>query len=261
MQSPPVFVCRTQLMNRLVVLSGGQDSTTCLYMARARCEEEGGAVCAVTFNYGQRHERELDAARTIARMAGAQQTIINLPHNTLVGTSPLVNRDVEVEHYSGVEALPGGVEKTFVPFRNLLFLTIAANHAVARDCGELWIGVSQEDYGGYPDCREHFLKQAERALYAACPSHPLRIVAPLLFLSKRDTVLEAQRLSGCMDALAYSHTCYDGAYPPNPHNHASLLRARGFKDAGVADPLIMRAKAEGLLPASYPDHGLVEVQQ
>lgn len=250
-------------MNRLVILSGGQDSTTCLYMARERCAKESSELHALTFNYGQRHARELGAAAAVARMAGVtdRHTVVELPSNTLLGTSPLVNKAEKVEHYSGVDALPGGVEKTFVPFRNLLFLVIAANHAAAHNCGELWIGVSQEDFGGYPDCRAPFLQQTERVLRHAHPGYWINIVAPLLFLNKRETVLAAADLPGCLAALAYSHTCYDGAYPPNPHNHASLLRARGFKDAGLPDPLIMRAKAEGLLPTSYPDHGLVEVAQ
>ena len=81
------------------------------------------------------------------------------------------------------------------------------------------------------------------------------IITPLINMNKEATVHLAASLPGCMQALAYSHTCYDGQFPPNPHNHASLLRAKGFEAAGIPDPLIMRAKQKGLLPADSSDYG------
>lgn len=240
----------------VVVLSGGQDSTTCLYWAK----QQGFEVYTITFNYGQRHRRELLAASDVAEVAeipAERRRKIDLPSGILLSSSPLVDHAQDVEHYDSAEAMPGGIEPTFVPHRNLLFLTLAANYAVHLGARDIVVGVSQEDFGGYPDCRESFVRAAERAVsLAVCGDEGhLRVQAPLINLTKRETVLLAIRLDGCMDALAYSHTCYDGEYPPNPRNHASMLRARGFREANVADPLIMRAIREGLLPATTSPYG------
>lgn len=248
----------TTLTTALVILSGGQDSTTCLYWAKQKFD----VVHAVTFNYGQRHKIEIESAKKVGELAGvASHEFIDLGP-ILKGTSPLVNKENQVGHYDSVDALPGGIEPTFVPARNILFLTIAANRAACLGCTHLVTGVCQEDFGGYPDCRRDFIDAMEEALGEGIVGEPdaFNIQTPLMDLTKAQSVELAAELEGCMEALAYSHTCYDGQYPPNPYNHASLLRAKGFADAGLPDPLIMRAKAENLLPAEYPDSGLVEKQ-
>jgi len=143
-------------MKALTVLSGGQDSTTCLYWALANFDEN----IAITFDYGQKHRREIGCAQEIARKAGVEHEVIKIG-NILQGTSPLVNQDYDVEEYKDAESLPGGLEKTFVPSRNMLFLTIASNRAYVNGCDVVITGVSEEDYGGYPDCREEFIKGME----------------------------------------------------------------------------------------------------
>lgn len=228
-------------MKALVVLSGGQDSTTCLYYARSIYDE----VHAVTFDYGQRHKIELEAAARIAKMAGvASHEVIKLGDHILESTSPLVSSN-ELEQYPDAESLPGGIEKTFVPMRNQLFLTIAANRAIARGCRVLLTGVSQEDYGGYPDCRSTFIHALEDAMnfgtFDRGTDGRLTIETPLMNASKADTVRMALALPGCYAALAYSHTAYDGQYPPRGKDHATLLRAKGFEQAGIPDPLLLRA--------------------
>lgn len=239
----------------LVILSGGQDSTTCLYWAKQMPGVE--EVHAVTFDYGQRHAIEIQAAGRVAEMAGvASHEFIRLPDGVLRGTSPLVNPDYEVGQYESAKALPGGLEDTFVPARNILFLTLAANRAHCLGCDTLVIGVSQEDYGGYPDCRIGFINAMEKALCEGMPKIIL-IKKPLITLNKRQTVEMARDLDaihrresgtpegGCLDALAYSHTCYNGEYPPCGRCHACLLRAKGFEEAGQPDPLTARcAKAD-----------------
>lgn len=221
----------------LVILSGGQDSTTCLFWALGRFE----SVVALTFDYGQRHRAELAAAAEIARRAG-------VPHETLAlgplfaGLSPLTNAALSVERYESAQALPGGLENTFVPGRNVLFLSVAANRAYVLGCDTLVLGVAQEDFGGYPDCREDFVVKMAAAL-AAGLDRPFSIETPLMHLTKAETVALAASLPGCLEALALSHTCYEGAYPPCSTCHACLLRARGFEQAGVADPLLARAEA------------------
>lgn len=235
----------------LIVLSGGQDSTTCAFWARAR----GYELHAVTVDYGQKHIIELDAALTIGQLAGVQShEIINLGQGVLKGTSPLVNPDEELAQYTDHGSLPGGLEKTFVPMRNQLFLTLAANRAYVLGCDVMVTGVCQEDFGGYPDCRRDFIDALERACslgtftgQEGAPG-PLRILTPLMDLTKAQSVELALSLSGCYAALAQSHTSYDGAYPPTGMDHATLLRAKGFEEAGVPDPLVLRAAREGLMP-------------
>lgn len=237
----------------VVVLSGGQDSTTALYWAIAN----GYRVHALTFNYGQRHSREIAAASKIASMAGVVNHEVVTVGPILRGTSPLVCDD-PLDQYEDWQSLPGGLEKTFVPMRNQFFLTLAANYAYTVGSSTLVTGVCQEDFGGYPDCRQEFID----LLAAACTAGtftgkdgapgPLRILTPLMDLTKAESVDLAMELPGCYAALAWSHTSYDGAYPPVGHDHATLLRAKGFEQAMMPDPLILRAVKEELmyLPAT-----------
>lgn len=231
----------------MVVLSGGQDSTICLYWARYEFDE----VHAVTFDYGQRHAREIDAAEIVAKRAGvASHEIINIP-NCLKSISPLTSSS-ELEQYENYEQMDktigSRVELTFVPMRNTLFLTIAANRAVNLGCDIIVTGVCQQDNANYPDCREDFIVALEHTFNQSLGVKFLRISTPLMYLSKAQSVHMAQGLPGCMDALAYSHTSYDGKYPPTDKNHANVLRARGFEEAGVPDPLVVRAYRDGLMP-------------
>lgn len=228
----------------VVVLSGGQDSTTALYWAKRYFNE----IHAVTFDYGQRHSIEIDSAIKIATMAKvATHEVVRLPIGILKSTSPLTDPLAELEQYADHESLPGGLEKTFVPMRNQLFLTIAANRAYALGCNRIITGVAQEDFGGYPDCRRGFIDALEHASELGTFTDGFHILTPLMNLNKCDTVLLAAELDGCMDALAYSHTAYDGLYPPTGKDHASLLRAKGFEQAGYPDPLVVRAWREGLM--------------
>jgi 7-cyano-7-deazaguanine synthase len=236
----------------VVVLSGGQDSTTCLFWAL----KQGFNVHAVTFDYGQRHKREIEAAKKVASLAGVLSHEIIELGAVLKGSSPLVSDGV-LEQYASHQVLPGGLEKTFVPMRNQLFLTIAANRAYVLGATALVTGVCEEDYGGYPDCRTQFIK----ALTYACqcgtfigPDGELldfSILTPLMKLTKKETVERALLLPGCYDALAWTHTSYDGAYPPVGKDHATLLRAKGFEEAMIPDPLVLRSVYEGLM--DYPD--------
>lgn len=226
----------------LVVLSGGQDSTTAMYWARERYDK----IHAVSFDYQQRHLRELVAARHVAMMAGvASHEVVSLGP-VLESTSPLVGASPLETYtdYKSMDATIGDrVEITFVPMRNLLFLTIAANRAMARDCEALVTGICQADNANYPDCRDDFAQAAVRAINLGLGGPYLRIDTPLMDLSKAESVRLAASLPGCLDALAYSHTCYAGAFPPCGECHACVLRAHGFAEAGIADPLTARGRA------------------
>lgn len=245
----------------LVILSGGQDSTTCLFLAK----REYSHVFAVTYDYGQRHIRELEAATAVAALAEVDEHKIIKVGDILQGFSPLTNSEERLEQYIDHRNLPGGVEKTFVPGRNLLFLTLAANHAHVRGINDIMIGVSQEDFGGYPDCRGTFIISAQTTLCRAFGNPDIEIVTPLLNLTKAETVQLAKTIPGCWRALAYSHTAYDGNYPPVGHDHASLLRAKGFEEAGLPDPLVLRAVKEGLMEkprtSNYQNTGLWEEEE
>lgn len=237
----------------LVVLSGGQDSTTCLFWAI----EQGFDVHTITFDYGQRHRIELEAAAQVAFMAGVpsdQQELVELGP-ILKGTSPLVSGN-DLEQYADHHSLPGGLEKTFVPMRNQLFLTLAANRAYVIGARILVTGVCQEDSGGYPDCRQIFINEIQDACNSGTFTGRdgaignLKILTPLMDLTKAESVHLAHSMPQCWNALAYSHTSYDGQYPPIGHDHATLLRAKGFEEAGFPDPLVMRAVKEGVM--EYP---------
>lgn len=240
-------------MNKaMVVLSGGQDSTTCLFWAKRKFDE----VHAITFDYGQRHRIEIDAAQIVADMAKvASHEIIALP-GILVSTSPLTDCNEPLERYENFDQMSkvigDRVEHTFVPMRNPFFLTVAANRAIAKGCFNLVTGICQEDNANYPDCREAFRERFEAMVNRALGISRFEIYAPLMNLSKSDTVDLARTLPGCWEALAYTHTSYDGQYPPTDMNHANVLRAKGFEDSGFPDPLVLRAYGEGLmeLPAT-----------
>lgn len=234
----------------LVVLSGGQDSTTCLHWALSQDFD----VHAVTFHYGQRHKREIESAYKVAYDAGLgeKHNIVELGGDILKGTSPLVNTTETLEQYPDHASLPGGLEKTFVPMRNQLFLTIAANRAYVLGCSDIVTGVCQEDFGGYPDCRQEFIDLIEAACNAGtfCEGEQgaLVIHTPLMDLTKAQSVHLAVELGAqCYRALAYTHTSYDGQYPPVGKDHATLLRAKGFEEANVPDPLVLRAFYEGVM--------------
>lgn len=236
----------------LVILSGGQDSTTCLFWAKKRFDR----VHAITFDYGQRHAREIEAAKTVAGMAGvASHEIVAVP-NCLVSTSPLTS-SADLERYSDAESMEEIIgnrrELTFVPMRNALFLTIAANRAEAHGITGLVTGVCQMDNANYDDCREVFIAATQQYINTALGhdhrgTQGITIYTPLMFLSKADTVFEAYDDPECWAALAFTHTSYAGEYPPVDKNHANVLRAQGFELAGLPDPLVIRAYRAGLMP-------------
>ena len=148
------------------------------------------------------------------------------------------------------------VEKTFVPMRNALFIVVAANRAVVWGCDVLVLGVCQQDNANYPDCREDFILRMQIAINDSLGQGPnrLKIVTPLMHLSKAQSISLAMNLRGAYPALAWTHTSYDGMYPPTDKNHSNLLRAQGFLEAGVPDPLVVRAWQEGLMNLPETDN-------
>jgi 7-cyano-7-deazaguanine synthase len=223
----------------LVVFSGGQDSTTCLYWSKQQWSE----IHTVTFDYGQKHKIELDSARKICELADVEFDLVKVPQ-VLRSTSPLTDHSQELDKYENISEFKPGAQATFVPGRNILFLTLAANIAVSQGCKHLVIGVCEEDYGGYYDCRSEFIQAMQTALNQGLfgTNEGLTIHTPLMHLTKSETVKLASSLGDeCMQALTHSHTCYAGTFPPCGKCHACLLRERGFREAGVLDPLLVIA--------------------
>lgn len=237
----------------LVVLSGGQDSSTCAFWARHYFNE----VHCVTFDYNQRHRREIESASKIAKIIGAASHSIIELGPILHGRSPLTNPDEKLESYENYEQMDAmigdRVELTFVPMRNALFLTIAANRASCLGVEALVTGVCQADNANYPDCRETFIRMQELAINAAL-GHDIHdptmcghvsIHTPLMNMTKAQSIALARSLDDAFPALAFTHTAYDGQYPPVGNDHATILRAHGFEEAGLPDPLVLRAWNDG----------------
>ena len=220
----------------LVILSGGQDSTTCAAVA---CQEFD-QVHAITFNYQQRHALELESAAAVAQaLALASHEIIDLGP-VLKSTSPLTSA-TPLAQYNAVEELPSGIEPTFIPGRNILFLTIAANRAANLGLTDIFMGVCETDFAGYWDCRQRFIDAMAVALGEGMSGQPhaYRIHTPLMSLNKAKSVQLAQRLLGerFTAVMQLTHTCYAGIKGGCGQCHACLLRDRGFREAGIDDPI------------------------
>jgi 7-cyano-7-deazaguanine synthase len=211
----------------LVLLSGGQDSTTCLFWAKRKF----GRVEAVSFDYGQRHRIELKSAVKIAHLAGVKHTIIKIKEFEEIKNSALTDKKIKT---GGRDKINKNLPSTFVPGRNILFLAAAAALAYTKRIKNLVIGVSQVDYSGYPDCRGEFIRSMQKSLSLGM-EYPVKIHAPLIHRTKKDTVLLAKKL-GVLKYMAYTHTCYKGGVKPCGVCAACVLREKGFREAGVRDP-------------------------
>jgi 7-cyano-7-deazaguanine synthase len=219
--------------NAVVLLSGGLDSMVCAGLAR----EQGFAVIALTIDYGQRHRVELDSAKHIADRLADRHVIVPLDLRAFGGSA--LTADIAVPK-DGVGATgDGGIPVTYVPARNTIFLSLALGLAEASGARDLFVGVNAVDYSGYPDCHPEFIAGFERlanlATKAGVEGEGFTIHAPLQDMSKADIAREAARLG--LDA-GLSHSCYD-PLPDGRHCgecDACRLRARGFADAGIADP-------------------------
>jgi 7-cyano-7-deazaguanine synthase len=215
----------------LVVLSGGQDSTTCLYWAIDRFGRAN--VSSITFDYGQKHRIELECARNVAADTGVPNVCLPIDTFAALGGDALTDTAIAVSDAADEETeLP----VTFVPGRNLIFMTFAAAYAYRHDARHLVTGVAQTDYSGYPDCRETTMAALQEAITLGM-DREFTIHTPLMHRSKKETVELAVQL-GALDAMALTHTCYNGRRPPCGECQACRLRARGFAEAGVRDPLL-----------------------
>lgn len=216
----------------VVLLSGGLDSTTALYLAK----EQGFEVYSISFNYGQRHNKELECAKNIAEKAGVKQHIVVNTNMDAWGGSALTDESIEV---------PEGDENrkdipvTYVPARNMIFLAYAASYAEVVGAQDVFIGVSQVDYSGYVDCREEFIKAMENAINmgtvcAVEQGRKIKVHAPFMFMTKTQEIELGMKLG-----VDYSDTwtCYKGDELPCGECDSCILRIKAFEEAGFQDPL------------------------
>ena len=217
----------------IVLLSGGLDSATTLYMAR----EKGYRCHCLIFDYGQRHNREVRSAVTLAKRAGCDYKVMRLEFPWK--GSALLDKKVNLPERAAKDIARGGIPSTYVPARNTIFLSMAAGWAEAAGAGAVFIGANALDYSGYPDCRKDFFDAFRLALKkgtkAGRISSGIKIATPLIRMSKAGIIRAGMELSVPYE-LTWS--CYRGGKRPCGKCDSCLLRAKGFKEAGFKDPLI-----------------------
>ena len=219
------------------LLSGGLDSSTCLAYAR----REGFTCYALSFDYGQRHRIELQAASRVAESLRAARHLVIPVDLRPFGGSALTS-DIEIPKGRSAEEMSTGIPVTYVPARNTVFLSFALAWAEVLEAEDIFIGVNAVDYSGYPDCRPEYIQAFERMGNLATRSGVegkthLHIHAPLIRLSKAEIVKLAVELG--VD-LRLTHSCYDPAPDGSPCGSCDscLLRQKGFLEAGIADPIL-----------------------
>jgi 7-cyano-7-deazaguanine synthase len=224
----------TAARTAVCLLSGGLDSATCLALAR----RDGFACYALSFDYGQRHRVELDAARRVAQSMGAAQHVVAKIDLRMFGQSALTDDAIAVPKGRALDT--ADIPVTYVPARNTIFLSFALAWAEVLSASDIFTGVNALDYSGYPDCRPEFIAAYERMANLATKAGVegatrIKIHTPLIALSKAGIVRMASELG--VD-FSLTHSCYD----PDPAGHACgacdscVLRRKGFEEAGIVDP-------------------------
>ena len=226
------------MQKAIVLLSGGLDSTTVLYLAKSKGFDE---IYALTFLYGQKHDKELSSAKAIAKATGAKEhKIISLMLNQW-GNCSLTDQEMDIpEGKLYREDIPN----TYVPARNMVFLSVAASYADAMGISDIFIGVSEVDYSGYVDCREEFIRSMEETInrgtvLGAVKQQRIKIHAPFMHMTKAEEIRLGMAL-GVNYCLTWS--CYQGGAAPCGKCDSCLLREKAFAEAGYPDPLTVNSE-------------------
>ena len=214
----------------LILFSGGQDSTTALFWAL----ENFNNVYAISFFYGQKHSIEISIAKDICKKLDIKQKIVDISFlEDLVVSGLFESSDKNVADTHPLNPL---LPSSFVPYRNLIFLSLAASYATVINTNNIVIGVSEADYSGYPDCRKEFIESLERTLRLAIDLDNINIITPLISLTKSDIFMLASRLN-CLDFIINeTMTCYNGSKIKNDFGFgcgkcpACLLRKKGYEE-------------------------------
>ncbi len=218
----------------IVLISGGLDSATTAAFAR----KDGYDIHALSFDYGQRHRKELESAAQVAKSMGSVEHKIVSFDMRLFGSSALTD-DIDVPVSRDSSEMSSSIPVTYVPARNTIFLSFALAYAETVEASDIFIGVSQVDYSGYPDCREEFIRSFESTANLATKAgvedqSRYTIHTPLITLSKAETIALGTKL-GVDYALTWS--CYKGLEKACGKCDSCLLRLAGFEKAGLADPI------------------------
>lgn len=229
----------------VVIFSGGQDSTTCLVWALKKFDK----VSVISFNYGQRHKIELECAKNIIDILKSREKhqiewlggnqiveykIVDISFvSDLLQTAMIQEEEITYDEETGLPT-------TFVPGRNILFITVAAAYSYQKEIKHLVAGVCQTDYSGYPDCRDATIKSLQATLKLGL-DYDIIIHTPLMWKTKADTIKLMEKLGG-LELYKYTHTCYRGERPACGKCFACQLRLMGFKEAGLEDPLEYKSR-------------------
>lgn len=218
----------------VVLLSGGIDSTTTLAVAW----NEGFECYCLSFDYGQRHKFEIEAAKIVAKSLGAKEhKIINIDLRAFGGSA--LTDDINVPKNRNLDEISSEIPVTYVPARNTIFLSFALSWAEILDAHDIFIGVTAIDYSGYPDCRpeyiEAFRKMATLATKAGVEGKPVKIHTPLINLGKADIIKLGKKLGA---DFSLTHSCYDPSKDGRACGRCDscILRREGFKKSGISDP-------------------------
>ncbi|UUZ93919.1 7-cyano-7-deazaguanine synthase QueC [Paenibacillus sp. P25] len=220
----------------VVILSGGLDSTTCMGIAK----DQGYDLYPITFDYGQRHKSEIENAKQVAEFYGVRNRhkIITLGFLKEFGGGALTDDSIDVPPARESGPVDSDIPVTYVPGRNLLFLSIATSYAEVTGAEAIYIGVNAMDYSGYPDCRPEFIHKVEEVMALATrvgvEGGPMRIETPLIHWTKAEIIQEGLRL-GVPYHLTTS--CYNGQEEACGECDSRRLRLKGFAEAGTSDPI------------------------
>ena len=216
----------------VVLLSGGLDSTTTLAQAIA----DGNEVVALSFRYGQRHSKELVAAKNVADFFKVKHVVVDIDLSMF--RSALTDKNIDVPENRDEEQMGSDIPVTYVPARNIIMLSVAAGLCESVDADKIYIGANSVDYSGYPDCRPEFFAEYEKMINigtkAGVEGHPIRIMTPIQHATKADIVRLGKKLGA---PLHLTWSCYEGGEKACGKCDSCQLRLRGFEEAGYKDEI------------------------